>query len=235
MDNLSTLWLIPARGGSKGIPRKNIKPFCGESLVSRSLKQALECASKKDIVLVSTDDEEIKREAEKVGIEVPFIRPDELASDQASSYSVMLHSIEEFKKRGKTFQRMVLLQPTSPLRKIEDIRGAVNLWNKELDMVVSVCESKVNPYFNAFETDESGYLKLSKGNGEFSRRQDAPKVWEYNGAVYVITIDSLLKEPLSKFKKTKPFIMPASRSVDLDSEEDWLIAEFLYRRMHECK
>lgn len=227
-----TLWLIPARGGSKGIPNKNLKPFCGESLVSRAVKQAAMCANQNDVIFVSTDSKEIKSEAEKHNIEIPFLRPVELASDTSSTYSVILHVIEEFKKRGEHFEKVVLLQPTSPFRTIEDIKNTIKLWNPEVDMAVSVTESKSNPYFNLFEEDKDGFLKLSKGNGQYSRRQDAPKVWEYNGAVYVMTPVSLKNSPMSRFEKIVAYEMPSSRSIDLDTPEDWTVAEYLFSALH---
>ena len=225
-----TLWLIPARGGSKGIPNKNLKPFCGESLVSRAVKQALYCASPGDIVYVSTDSEEIKKEAERCGVSIPFMRPKELAGDTASTYSVIIETLKRFSQSGVQFQRVILLQPTSPFRTCQDIIGAEKLWKTGIDMVVSVTESKSNPYFNLFETDKEGFLKLSKGTGEFSRRQDAPKVWEYNGAVYIMDVSALMESPMSKFKKIVPYEMPASRSIDLDTPEDWAIAEIIFER-----
>lgn len=228
---MKTLWLIPARGGSKGIPDKNLKPFCGESLVSRAVKQALECAQEDDVVFVSTDSHQIRNEAEKAGVEIPFMRPDELASDNAGTYPVILHVLEEFKKRGNEFDRVILLQPTSPFRTVEDIRNAARLWSPLSDMVVSVVDSKANPYFNLFETDKDGYLIHSKGNGEYARRQDVPKVWEYNGAVYVMTVKSLFNSPMSQFKKILPYEMPSSRSIDLDTPEDWQIAETLFQNL----
>ena len=228
-DTSHTLWLIPARGGSKGIPDKNLKPFCGESLVSRSVRQALECARTGDTVFVSTDSPRIANEALRHGVEIPFLRPDFLASDTASTYDVILHVIEEFGKAGKSFEKVVLLQPTSPFRTTLDIQGSVNLWNPTIDMVVSVSESKANPYFNLFEENAEGFLVHSKGEGKFSRRQDVPKVWEYNGAVYVITTSSLFNSPMSEFKRILPFEMPSSRSIDLDTPEDWQIAELIFK------
>lgn len=228
---MKTLWLIPARGGSKGIPDKNLKPFCGESLVSRSVRQALECADPQDVVFVSTDSTAIKAEAEKQGIAVPFLRPAELATDSVGTYPVILHVLEELKKRGHDFDRIILLQPTSPFRKVEDLKEAQKIWTPEIDMVVSVVNSKSNPYFNLFETDSEGYLKLSKGNGEYTRRQDAPKVWEYNGAVYVMTVASLQESPMSRFNKILPYEMPSSRSIDLDTPEDWAIAETIFQKI----
>lgn len=229
---MSTLWLIPARGGSKGIPDKNLKPFCGESLVSRAVRQAMICSSSSDTIYVSTDSEPIKKEAEKHGIAIPFMRPPELASDTASTYSVIIDTLIKFKEFGQEFEKVVLLQPTSPFRNIEDINNAVSLWQPSLDMVVSVVQSKSNPYYNLFEIDSKGFLKISKGKGNYTRRQEAPSVWEYNGAVYVITVESLFKGPLSSFTKILPFEMPQSRSYDLDTPEDWVIAEMIFERLN---
>lgn len=228
---MRTLWLIPARGGSKGIPDKNLKPFCGKSLVSRAVDQAKACADKDDVIFVSTDSKAIKSEAERTGIDVPFMRPEHLASDTASTYSVIRHTLEEFKSRGYEFEKVVLLQPTSPFRRAEDIEKSISLWHPNIDMVVSVAEAKSNPYFTLFEVDNRGYLKISKGDGKYARRQDAPKVWEYNGAVYVMTVDSLLKKSISEFDKIIPYEMPKSRSIDLDTPEDWLIAEIIFERI----
>lgn len=226
---MKTLWLIPARGGSKGIPDKNLKPFCGSSLVRRATLQALECGDTDDIIFVSTDSHEIREEAEKCGVKIPFLRPADLASDTASTYSVILHVLQEFRERGEIFDRVVLLQPTSPFRTTQDIKEAVKIWTKDIDMVVSVTESKANPYFTLFEADKDGFLHISKGDGKYIRRQDAPKTWEYNGAVYVMSVSSLLKGPISEFKKILPYAMPGSRSIDLDTPEDWIIAETIFK------
>lgn len=223
----NTLWLIPARGGSKGIPDKNVRPFLGRPLVCRAVDQALECRQPGDIVFVSTDSEKIRAAAATCGDVVPFMRPDSLATDTASSYDVIMHALSEFANRGKHFDRVALLQPTSPLRTADDIRAAIDLWSRDVDMVVSVCEASANPYYNAFETDSDGLLHISKGDGHYTRRQDAPKVWEYNGAVYIMTVESLMKGPMSGFSKILPSPMPASRSIDLDTPTDWKIAEIL--------
>lgn len=226
--DLPTLWLIPARGGSKGIPGKNIRPFCGRPLVCRAVDQALKCAEADDVVFVSTDSEEIRNAAETCGITVPWLRSAELASDTASTADVITDTLRRFDARGKRFERIVLLQPTSPMRTTDDIRNALRAWRPDIDMAVSVCEAKANPYFNAFEQNDEGFLHLSKGDGSFTRRQDAPKVWEYNGAVYVISTPSILAGPMSRFAKIVPVEMDASRSVDLDTPADWQIAEILF-------
>lgn len=231
MRKIETLWLIPARGGSKGIPKKNVKPFCGRPLVCMAVDQALTLAEPDDVVFVSTDDDGIAEAAETCGHVVPFRRPDRLATDTASTYDVIIHALDEFECRGKRFERVVLLQPTSPLRSLDDIKAALNLWSPEIDMVVSVCEARTNPYYNAFETAPDGTLHISKGEGQYTRRQDAPKVWEYTGAVYVMTVAALRKGPMSSFKKIIPSPMDAARSVDLDTPTDWIIAESLFRDM----
>ncbi len=225
MNTIKTLWLIPARGSSKGIPHKNIRLFCGKPLVCRAAEQALECSCPGDEILVSTDSTEIKEAAESCGIKIPFLRPASLATDSASSYSVIMHALEAYESQGIVFSRVVLLQPTSPLRNVGDINNALDLWTPGIDMVVSVCEARTNPYYNGFETGDEGFLHVSKGDGHITRRQDAPKVWEYNGAVYVMTVESLKKGPMSLFKKILPSPMPAERSVDLDTPLDWVIAE----------
>lgn len=228
---MSTLWLIPARGGSKGIPGKNIKEFCGEPLVVRAIRQAERCASQRDDVFISTDSPTIKAIVENHGFPVPFLRPGNLATDTSGSFEVIFHAEDEFRKMNKPHKRIVLLQPTSPLRSDEDIHQALALWNENIDMVTTVCRSEANPYYNLFETDSSGFLRISKGEGKYRRRQDAPPVWEYNGAVYVISTDSLKKGSFGNFSRILPSIMTQERSIDLDTPLDWEIAEKLAERM----
>ena len=222
---MKTLYIIPARGRSKGIPGKNIKPFLGKPLICHAIDQARGAGADDADICVSTDSDEIRRVVEEHGLKVPFMRPDELATDTAGTYEVLLHALDFYEKRGKHYDRIVLLQPTSPLRRTEDIRNALALWNDDIDMVVSVCEAATNPYYNAYETDAEGNLHISKGDGRYTRRQDAPKVWEYNGAVYVMSAAALREMHYSKFPKRRPYVMPAERSVDLDTPADWLRAE----------
>lgn len=223
---MATLFLIPARGGSKGIPGKNIKPFCGKPLICHSIDHA-RALSDDALICVSTDSEQIRRVAEDHGLHVPFLRPAELATDRSGSREVMIHALDRYRDMGVDIDRLVLLQPTSPLRTPEDIQNCLDLYTPQLDMVVSVKEAATNPYYNAFEPDEDGYLHISKGPGTYTRRQDAPKVWEYNGAVYVINPASLRERPMGLFKHRRMYAMPAERSVDLDTPLDWLMAEQL--------
>lgn len=221
---MKTLYVIPARGGSKGIPGKNIKPLAGKPLIAYSIEVAKQLADVADIC-VSTDSQEIADVAESCGIKVPFLRPDELATDKSGTYEVLIHALDFYAEQGVNYDRLVLLQPTSPFRTADDVKRAIELYDDETDMVVTVKEAATNPYYNAFEPDEHGYLHISKGDGSLTRRQDAPKVWEYNGAVYVIRVASLRKMKLYEFPHRKMCEMSRDHSLDLDSIYDWLIAE----------
>ena len=233
------LYLIPARGGSKGIPGKNIKLLGGIPLIGHSILSALEVAEDHEDIVVSTDSPEIASVAREFGANVPFIRPDELATDTASSRGVILHAIDYMHGSGKRYDAVVLLQPTSPFRTSEDIRQCIRAFEASratddseesggADMVVTVIPARTNPYYNAFETDEGGFLHISKGDGKFTRRQDAPEVWEFNGAVYVIDIEALRHSEISRIKRTLPVAMPADRSIDLDTPADWRAAEQIF-------
>lgn len=223
---MKTLYIIPARGGSKGIPGKNIKPLAGKPLIGYSIDVARQLAEDKDIC-VTTDDPKIINTVENMGLKVPFVRPPELATDQSGTYEVLLHALDFYESNGVHYDTLVLLQPTSPFRTVDDVQACLDLYNPDIDMVVSVKQAATNPYYNAFETDENGFLHISKGEGNFTRRQDAPKVWEYNGAVYVINVESLRKMPLGKFTRRRMYEMNAEHSIDLDTPTDWLIAETL--------
>lgn len=222
-----TLYVIPARGGSKGIPGKNIKPFCGKPLICHAIDNARDAGAADADICLTTDSQEIAAVAQAYGLTVPFLRPAELASDKSSTQDALIHALDFYHNIGKEYSAIVLLQPTSPLRTADDIRGAMQLYSSDIDMVVSVCEASTNPYYNAFETDDDGFLRISKGDGLFTRRQDAPKVWEYNGAVYVINAESLRRMPMGRFPKRRLYEMPRGRSVDLDTPLDWCIAEEL--------
>ncbi len=229
MDNKS-LYIIPARGGSKGIPRKNIRSLAGKPLIHYSIEVARQLADDSHIIL-STDDEEIAEVARLTGLPVPYMRPARLATDTAGSREVILDAMDAADSMGVDYKRVVLLQPTSPLRTVDDVKRCLDLYRNDIDMVVSVVEASCNPYYNCFETDtQTGYLHISKGNGSYTRRQDVPSAWEYNGAVYVINPQSIREMPLGKFPKRVPCQMPRSRSIDLDTMLDWEIAETIMKQ-----
>lgn len=227
------LYVIPARGGSKGIPHKNIKKLGGRPLISYSIDVAKQLAPAHEIC-VTTDDEAIAALAAQSGVPVPFMRPDELATDHVGTYEVLLHALDFYVSRNQIFDAIVLLQPTSPFRTAEEVKTALSLYSSDVDMVVSVKESATNPYYNAWE-EKDGFLVHSKGDGTIIRRQDAPPVWEYNGAIYVINIESLKKGPLSQFKRIKKMVMSGAHSIDLDTPFDWKVAELLLQEKRSIK
>lgn len=221
------LYIIPARGGSKGIPRKNIKVLAGRPLIHYSIDIARQLAND-DHIIVSTEDEEIAQIAQATGLPVPYRRPAELATDTTGSYEVILHAMDYADAQGIKYDKVCLLQPTSPLRIVDDVTACIDRYTPELDMVVTVAESRSNPYYNCLEADpETGYLSISKGHGMYTRRQDAPKVWEYTGSVYVFNPQSLRSTTLGAMKKRVGCPTPAERCVDLDNTTDWMMAETL--------
>lgn len=223
---MKPLFIIPARGGSKGIPHKNIKLLANKPLIGYSIDIARAFVDDEDIC-VTTDDLEIINTVEDYGLHVPFVRPQELATDTAGSYEVILHALKFYEEQGKKYDTIVLLQPTSPFRQVEDVQNCMNIYSDDCEMVVSVKEASANPYYDIYESDKNGYLEISKGDGLITRRQSAPKCYEYNGAVYVINVDALKKYSLGEFKKVKFSVMDDLHSVDLDTMMDWYFAELL--------
>jgi len=224
---MKTLILIPARGGSKGIPRKNIKELAGKPLISYTIKVARSVAADSDIC-VSTDDLEITDIVKSYGLGVPFIRPAELASDEAGSYEVILHAVEFFENLGVIYDNVLLLQPTSPFRKKKHLKDVIGLYSNDLDMVVSVCQSHESPYFSLYEEKKTGFLKRSK-KANFETRQSAPPVYCFNGSMYLINIQSLKKGPLNEFTRVKKYVMDDYYSVDIDSPLDWAMCETMIK------
>lgn len=225
---MECLYIIPARGGSKGIPRKNIKLLGGKPLIAYTIDAAAEACriNGGGYILLSTDDGEIADVARACGIAVEYMRPAHLGADTTGSREVVLDAMDWATQRGIKYDCVVLLQPTSPFRMASDIVAAEAMYAEGVDMVVSVCPSDANPYYNLFELDDTGALRISKGDGLLTRRQDAPPVYEYNGAVYVIRPESIRQMPLGAFPKRVPYIMPRERSIDLDTPADWEMAEY---------
>lgn len=221
---MKILVIIPARGGSKGIPHKNIKPLNGKPLIHYTIDEAREIVSDEDIC-VSTDDPDIIKCVEDYGLKVPFVRPDELATDTAGTYEVLLHALSFYEKQGRHYDVVLLLQNTSPFRKAEQIKEALKLYTSDVDMVVSVKECPANPYYCVFEEDNDGYLHVCKGDGNVFRRQDAPKVFEYNGAIYIMNVERLKTTHMHKMQKRVKYVMDDLSSFDLDTMWDWEMAE----------
>ncbi len=220
---MSELFLIPARGGSRGIPGKNIAILDGRPLIYYTLDVALAVAPKANIC-VTTDSDAIIKAVKEYGLDIPFKRPENLATDASSTYDVILHAIDFYEKRQSFFDTVVLLQPTSPFRKAIHVLDALKSYHSNLDMVASVKKTKSNPYFTLFEENNEGFISLSK-KGNFTRRQDCPKVYELNGAIYIMNVKSLKKHPPSKFLKVKKYLMSEEDSLDIDTPLDFFIAQ----------
>ena len=221
---IKTLGIIPARGGSKGIIKKNIKEVSDNPLIYYTI----EACKKSELLsrfLVSTDDSEIASVAEQNGTEV-LARPKELATDSASSLGVVKHVYESEKSKGNHYEAMLLLQPTNPLRTAEDIDAAIKiLFAEGSDSVISVCEATdYHPqYMYVFEGD---LLRNYLGNVINYRRQDLEPIYYRNGAIYAFRTE-LLKEDKLIGIRPAPYVMPKSRSVNIDDEYDLFIAECL--------
>ncbi len=224
-----TLFVIPARGGSKGIPRKNLVELAGKPLVLYSVDVARQLTDDSHIIL-STDSEEIADTVHRSGLAVDYMRPAEFATDTAGSREVILDAMRYADSRGIDYDNVCLLQPTSPLRTADDVARCIDLYRPDLDMVATVTEADANPYYNCFEADpKNGFLRIAKGDGCLARRQDAPRAWMLNGAVYVINPDSIRRMPIGKMMRRMPVEMPKERSVDIDSPLDLLLAELLLK------
>lgn len=222
------LVLIPARGGSKGIPGKNIKPLNGKPLIYYTLDVVKGIFDEEDIC-VSTDDPKIIQVVEEYGFSVPFIRPDEISNDTATSLDVILHALQYYQSKGKSYKYTLLLQPTSPLRTRKQLIECLDrIHQEEFEMIVSVKKTDANPYYVLAEEDENGLLQISK-KGSFTRRQDCPDVWEYNGAFYLINNEKLIEKNSLAALQKKKFVMDAIHSADIDTPLDWLITETILK------
>lgn len=226
---MKPLVIIPARGGSKGVPKKNIKVLGGKPLIQWTIDVAREIFED-NIICVSTDNLQIKKVVENLGLSVPFIRPKNLSTDTAGTYEVLLHALNYYENLGYFPDVIILLQPTSPFRTSKQIKEALELYTSNIDMIVSVKETKSNPYFVLREENENGFLVKSKDSNNI-RRQDVPKVWELNGATYVINTKSLKNNTLNKFEKVKKYEMDEISSHDIDTLYDWELAQFLEKKI----
>lgn len=223
-----TIATICARGGSKGLPGKNIRAFAGRPLIVHTILQALRCEHIAG-VYVSTDDPQIADIARGAGALVPYLRPADLATDAAPKLPVIEHLVRHLEEEGAVVGRVVDLQPTSPLRASADIEAALAI--RHADLVVSVTPARDNPYFNLVEEQADGTVRLSKGHGA-ARRQDLPVVYALNGSIYVWDRAALARAAQHGMWAVKiaPYVMPRWKSVDIDDAEDFEYAEWLAAR-----
>lgn len=223
--------IIPARGGSKGIPEKNIRDLAGKPLVAWTIEAALKSNVCSRIV-VSTDNHKIMAVAQHWGAEVPFIRPDHLSTDTSTSISVVQHAIDFLFSEGiQESDYILLLQPTSPLRDDTDIKNVVDIaQSKHAEAVVSVTEAHFHPHKALVVTPHGKLQRYFTNKYDNVRRQDLPLAYVENGAIYLNRISLFLKEKtFLPQNKTFPYIMPPDRSMDIDTLWDLHLAELIIK------
>jgi len=225
--------VIGARGGSKGLAGKNIRPLLGKPLIAWSIEQAKACP---DInrVIVSTDSSAIADVARQYGAEVPFLRPAELASDTAGKWEVWQHALVACERHyHEPIDVFVDLDCTSPLRDVEDISKAIAQFIASgSDAVFSVCEARKNPYFNMLEIVDGCQRICKKLPRPIIRRQDAPRVYEHVASIYVLSPAYVRSETGLLSGCTQGYDIGASKSLDIDSELDFELVEYLMRRKY---
>lgn len=229
-DDGIVLAVIPARGGSKGVPRKNIRPLAGKPLIAYAIETAL--ASKLiDRVVVSTDDTEIAHIARRYGAEVPFMRPRDLAKDDSPEWLTWQHAIRTLKEMEGSLriEVFVCVPPTSPLRAVEDIDDCIRaLLKADADVVITIRAAERNPYFNMVALDAAGYARVVVApRGKLFRRQDAPPVYDMTTVAYAARPEFVLNASSIFEGKVRAVEVPAERALDIDTDLDFKFAEFL--------
>ena len=224
------LAIIPARGGSKGLPGKNIRILCGKPLIAWSIEHAKN-SKYVDDVFVSTDSQEIASVAEEYGVPVPELRPDYLARDSAPSSEFIIYTLEKLRKEGKNYDYFILLEPTSPLRDVEDVDKSIEMLidNPTGERIVGVAMSgTIHPAFMMLVGGD-GYLKpLAEGKHDV-RRQDLPDVFFFEGSVYVSKVDVFLQKKTFYHDRTLPYIVPEWKSHEVDNLVDFNIIETIMK------
>lgn len=233
IGNQRVLALITARGGSKRLPRKNVLPFCGQPLLAWSV-QAAKQAEHVDRVILSSDDPEIIAAAREAGCEVPFVRPPELASDEASSVDVALHALDALAMQGDHFQWITLLQPTSPLRTAEDIDGSLRACVQAgAHSALGVTAPERSP-FVMFTVNGAGSLDPLCNRGidlQTARSQDFPPVLAINGAIFLTRVDWLREHRAFYGAGTIPWTMAQQRSINIDTPWDFALGQWMGARL----
>lgn len=220
---------ICARGGSVGVPGKNIRMLCGKPLIGWTISQALE-SGVADRIFVSTDSEEIAAVARDCGAQVPFLRPAELATSTAGKVPVIQHLVNWVEANHGAVERIIDLDPTSPLREVADIQACAGLLDAETDVVITAYEADKNPYFNMVEHKDNGfYERVCKPASEALGRQSAPRVYSMNASIYAWHRHTL-SSSLWDFPRIRLHVMPRERSIDIDHPIDFDLVELLMKK-----
>ncbi len=230
MTEARVLAVIPARGGSKGVPRKNIRPLAGKPLIAYSILAA-QAAQRVDRLLVSTDDEEIASVAREWGADVPFLRPPELSDDRAAQIDVVIHALQQAEALdGCRYSHVILLQPTAPLRTAEEIDASLQmLLETGCDAVVSYTPVESAHPFYMVTLDGDRPRPLLDVPADLTARQQYPAVYRRNGAIYATRREVILARSFYG-EDVRAYIMPPERSINIDSLFDFDLAEFLLSR-----
>lgn len=224
---MTTIASICARGGSKGVPRKNLKMLLGKPLIAHTIEQARACSAI-ERVFVSTDDAEIAEAARAAGAEAPFLRPAELAGDSAPKVPVVVHLVEQVEKLGVGVTRIVDLDPTSPLRALSDIESCLALLDADTSCVITAYPAEKNPYFNMVEEKPDGNIGLVKTlDVPVVARQQAPAVYAMNASIYVWHRHTLAQGVWGG--RVRLHVMPRERSIDIDTPMDFILVEMLIK------
>lgn len=224
------LAVIPARSGSKRLPRKNLLLLAGKPLIVWTIETAL-ASQYIDRVCVSTDAPDIAQVSRDAGAEAPFLRPDYLSSDEASTIEVVLHAIKHYEESGEAFDYIALLQPTSPLRSVHDIDGCIEMCDsRRADSVTSVCQADHPPLWCNTLPEDLSMADFLRPEAKGKRSQDLPAFYRLNGAVYIARIETLQAQR-AMIAETNGYawIMDAKNSVDIDTDLDFLIAEAILK------
>lgn len=226
-NNQKIIAIIPARGGSKGLANKNICLLNKKPLIAYTIEVALQ-STKINKVVVSTDNRSIAKIAEKYGAQVPFFRPQRLAQDTTPMSDVIQHTVKSLEKKGEKYDYILILQPTSPLRRLIDINKAINkIITLKTDSVISVCQTEYSPYWMKVINNDR-IFPLIKGE-EYTRRQDLPPVYRLNGAIYLIKRENLMTKNIFG-NICRPLIMAVENSIDIDTIDDLHKAELILKR-----
>ena len=225
---MSTVAFIFARGGSKGLPGKNIKIFSGKPLIAWSIEQAKKLSSI-DRVIVSTDCSEIARVAKEYGAEVPFLRPDNISEDDSPEWMAWRHALSFLlEKEGKMPNIMLSIPTTAPLRRVIDIENCLNLYKKGgVDVVITTTDAHRSPYFNMVKKSHDGNVELViKPKDKLYRRQDAPLVYDMTTVAYIMDPEFIMHNESIFDGRTKAVNVPLETSIDIDNIYDFKMAEF---------
>lgn len=225
---MKTFAFIFARGGSKGLPRKNILDLNGKTLLGHAIDLALSIDEISE-VYVSTDDKEIAKVAQLHDAKV-IIRPDTLASDNSPELESWKHAINYLKEKKISFDKFVSLPTTSPLRSKEDVINCLEMLDESSDLIVAVTESQRSPFFNIVKIDEKGLLKVFSEDNSYARRQDVPKSYDLTTVSYVSTPDFILSTTKILEGRVKAVIVPQERAIDIDTEMDFMLAKLLINK-----